>query len=46
LTDHINNDVYYGAKYLNHNLVRATNQIVLLHRLIEKEEVLAILDFE
>jgi Ser/Thr protein kinase RdoA (MazF antagonist) len=45
-TDHINNDVYYGAKYLNHNLVRATNQIVLLHRLIEKEEVLAILDFE
>jgi Ser/Thr protein kinase RdoA (MazF antagonist) len=30
LTDHLNNDVYYGAKYEGHNLVRAGNQITLL----------------
>ena len=35
LTDHINNDVYYGAKYQGHNFVRAGNQITLLQRLIE-----------
>jgi Ser/Thr protein kinase RdoA (MazF antagonist) len=40
LTDHINNDIYYGAKYEGHNFVRATNQAVLLQRLIEKEEKL------
>ncbi|MEO8174599.1 MAG: aminoglycoside phosphotransferase family protein [Sediminibacterium sp.] len=40
LTDHINDDVYYGAKYLNHNLVRAGNQVTLLQRLIEKSGVL------
>lgn len=38
LTDYFNNDVYYGAKYPEHNFVRATNQIVLLQRLLEKEE--------
>lgn len=37
LTDHLNNDVYYGAKYEGHNLVRAQNQAVLLQRLLEKE---------
>lgn len=37
LTDHLNNDSYYGAKYEGHNLVRASNQITLLQRLIEKE---------
>ncbi len=37
LTDHINNDVYYGAKYEGHNFVRAGNQFTLLHKLIEKE---------
>jgi Ser/Thr protein kinase RdoA (MazF antagonist) len=36
LTDHINDDKYYGAKYPGHNLVRAGNQITLLQRLIEK----------
>ncbi|MCU7549254.1 aminoglycoside phosphotransferase family protein [Chitinophagaceae bacterium LB-8] len=41
LTDHINDDVYYGAKYPGHNLIRAKNQIVLLERLMEKESVLA-----
>jgi thiamine kinase-like enzyme len=40
LTDHICNDNYYGAKYKGHNLVRANNQMVLLQRLLEKEDVL------
>ncbi|HUQ66995.1 MAG TPA: aminoglycoside phosphotransferase family protein [Flavitalea sp.] len=30
LTDHFNNDIYYGAKYEGHNFVRAENQIALL----------------
>lgn len=38
LTDYINNDIYYGAKYPQHNLNRATNQIVLLQHLLDKEE--------
>ncbi len=38
LTDHLNNDVYYGARYEGHNLIRAVNQITLLKRLEEKEE--------
>jgi thiamine kinase-like enzyme len=38
LTDYFNNDVYYGAKYPEQNFVRANNQIVLLQRLLEKEE--------
>ncbi len=37
LTDHLNNDRYYGAKYPGHNLIRANNQIELLKKLIEKE---------
>lgn len=41
LTDYINNDIYYGAKYPGHNLVRATNQTTLLRRLIEKESILS-----
>ena len=40
LTDHINNDVYYGARYEGHNFVRAGNQIVLLEKLAEKKAVL------
>jgi Ser/Thr protein kinase RdoA (MazF antagonist) len=40
LTDHLNNDRYYGAKYEGHNLVRAGNQIALLERLTEKENIL------
>jgi Ser/Thr protein kinase RdoA (MazF antagonist) len=35
LTDHLNNDIYYGAKYQGHNFVRAGNQITLLQRLQE-----------
>ena len=38
LTDHLNNDIYYGAKYPGHNFVRAGNQIALLQRLLEMEE--------
>ena len=40
LTDHLNNDVYYGARYPGHNFVRAANQVVLLQKLIEKENLL------
>ena len=40
LTDHLNNDVYYGAKYEGQNFVRAGNQVVLLQKLMKKEEAL------
>ena len=40
ITDHLNNDIYYGAKYEGQNFVRAGNQVVLLQRLIEKETTL------
>jgi Ser/Thr protein kinase RdoA (MazF antagonist) len=40
LTDHLNNDIYYGAKYEGHNLVRANNQAMLLKKIIEKEKLL------
>ncbi len=35
LTDYLENDIYYGAKYPEQNLVRAGNQAVLLQRLSE-----------
>ena len=41
LTDHLNRDTYYGAKYPGHNLIRASNQVTLLQRLLEKESLLA-----
>lgn len=40
LTDHLNYDRYYGAKYEGHNLVRAGNQITLLQQLAKKENLL------
>jgi hypothetical protein len=40
-TDYLNHDVYYGAQYEDHNLVRTQNQVVLLERLLEKESRLA-----
>ena len=40
LTDHLNNDIYYGAKYKDHNLIRAGNQAILLQRLMDKEATL------
>lgn len=41
IADYINNDVYYGSKYEGQNFVRANNQVVLLQRLMEKEEGLS-----
>jgi Ser/Thr protein kinase RdoA (MazF antagonist) len=40
LTDYLNNDIYYGSKYEGHNFMRAKNQVVLLEKLLEKEDVL------
>ena len=40
LTDHFNNDTYYGAKYEGHNLVRCLNQLELLKQLLAKENLL------
>jgi Ser/Thr protein kinase RdoA (MazF antagonist) len=37
LTDHLNNDRYYGARYEGHNLNRTVNQLVLLQKLMEAE---------
>ncbi|RFM28580.1 phosphotransferase enzyme family protein [Deminuibacter soli] len=46
LTDYLNNDIYYGAAYEKHNLVRARNQLKLLQSIAEKEPVLlAMIDF-
>ena len=41
LADYINDDIYYGAKYEKHNFMRAKNQVVLLEKLMEKEEKLS-----
>ncbi|MDQ6813610.1 MAG: aminoglycoside phosphotransferase family protein [Bacteroidota bacterium] len=38
ITDYFNNDIYYGAKYPEQNFVRAQNQVVLLQKLLDKEE--------
>lgn len=40
ITDHLNNDIYYGAKYEGQNFVRAGNQLNLLQKLIDKEDSL------
>jgi Ser/Thr protein kinase RdoA (MazF antagonist) len=40
LTDYVSNDMYYSIKYEEHNLVRANNQIMLLKKYLEKEELL------
>lgn len=37
LTDHLNNDIYYGAAYENQNYYRTINQCRLLQLLTEKE---------
>lgn len=37
LTDYLNDDEYYGAAYPGQNLVRASNQTILLKRLMELE---------
>ncbi|MBS1744712.1 MAG: aminoglycoside phosphotransferase family protein [Bacteroidetes bacterium] len=38
LTDYINNDIYYGRKYEDHNFIRASNQIYLLKLLLDQEK--------
>jgi len=40
LTDYLNDDIYYGAKYEGNNFVRAGNQVVLMQKLLEKEDSL------
>lgn len=40
LTDYLNDDVYYGKKYEDHNLVRAGNQSRLLQLLMKNEDEL------
>lgn len=40
LTDYLNNDKYYGVAYEDQNYVRANNQITLLQRLLDSEDVL------
>jgi thiamine kinase-like enzyme len=35
LTDYLNNDIYYGARYEKHNYNRAKNQIILLQKYME-----------
>lgn len=35
LTDYLENDIYYGAKYKEHNLNRAINQIALLKEYLD-----------
>lgn len=39
-TDYLNDDKYYGARYPEHNMVRAKNQLALLEDLLAKEPVL------
>jgi Ser/Thr protein kinase RdoA (MazF antagonist) len=39
LTDYINNDIYYGARYEEHNFTRAGNQLSLLKNLEDKAKV-------
>lgn len=41
ITDYLNNDIYYKAKYEGHNLMRGQNQIALLKRFTEKEQQLS-----
>jgi Ser/Thr protein kinase RdoA (MazF antagonist) len=40
ITDYLNDDIYYGSKYKTHNFVRAGNQLVLLQKLMDKEDKL------
>lgn len=40
ITDYLNDDAYYGAKYEEQNLIRGTNQLILLQRYIDKEKTM------
>ncbi len=39
LTDHLENDRYYGAAYPGQNMVRTKNQLALLEALLAKEKL-------
>ncbi len=39
ITDYLNNDFYYGARYEGHNLVRGKNQVKLLQLFLNKESL-------
>lgn len=39
VTDYLNNDSYYGARYEGHNLVRGRNQVQLLALFLNKESL-------
>ena len=41
LTDHLNDDMYYGARYEGHNFNRAVNQLVLLEQLVAVENAIS-----
>ncbi|SDE90635.1 Ser/Thr protein kinase RdoA involved in Cpx stress response, MazF antagonist [Chitinophaga filiformis] len=41
LTDYFNNDIYYGARYEQHNLLRARNQLTLLESITQQEQTLS-----
>ncbi|MGZ8557628.1 MAG: phosphotransferase enzyme family protein [Chitinophagaceae bacterium] len=40
LTDYLNDDVYYGARYPKNNFIRAKNQSILLEQLLKKRKQL------
>lgn len=40
ITDYLNNDIYYGAKYEGHNLIRGLNQVILLRLFLDQEQQL------
>jgi Ser/Thr protein kinase RdoA (MazF antagonist) len=40
ITDYLQDDVYYGAKFPEQNLMRAKNQLVLLNRYFDAEKTL------
>ena len=41
ITDYLNNDIYYGARYDGHNLIRGQNQVKLLRLFLAREPQLA-----
>ncbi|WP_106601926.1 phosphotransferase enzyme family protein [Chitinophaga ginsengisoli] len=41
LTDYFNNDIYYGARYEQHNLLRTRNQLTLLESITQQEQTLS-----
>jgi Ser/Thr protein kinase RdoA (MazF antagonist) len=40
ITDYLNNDIYYGRRYEDHNFVRALNQVTLLQRFQQQSSLL------